>query len=186
MIDLVKLNDYKEAFGFFARQLAYPEKRSMQNLTMDGDVPPPVAELLNAYREQMELLSMEEIEERYVQTFDFQRSTTLYMTYFKFEDSRERGNMLSALKAIYETFGLEMADSELPDYLPLMCEFLYAAEWVGQEKAELGVSTLLSVLEDGTYSLMNALEKIESPYFYLVKALRETFKCCLRKEALES
>ncbi|WP_334074443.1 nitrate reductase molybdenum cofactor assembly chaperone [Paenibacillus sp. A14] len=186
MIDLVKLNDYKEAFGYFARQLAYPEKQSMQNLTMDGDVPPAIAQLLKTYREKMEQLSMEEIEERYVQTFDFQKTTTLYMTFYKYEDSRERGNMMTALKAIYEMFGLEIADSELPDYLPLMCEFLYAAEWGGHEKAELGVNTLLSVLEDGTYSLMNALEKSESPYFYLVKALRETFKCCLRKEALES
>lgn len=185
MIDLVKLTDYKEAFGFFARQLAYPDKLSMQELTMDGAFAPSIQPLIQAYKEKMQERSMDEIEEKYVETFDFQKSSTLYMTFAKYEDSKERGNMLTALKAMYEMYGLEVTDTELPDYLPMMCEFLYAAEWVDNEHAEASMQTMLAIIEDGSFKLLKSLEKADSPYFYLVKALRETFKLCLRKEAAE-
>ncbi|MDU5949135.1 MAG: nitrate reductase, partial [Paenibacillus macerans] len=59
---------------------------------------------------------------------------------------------------------------------------LYAAQWLNQEQAETAMQTLLTVLEDGTYKLMKSLEKQDSPYFYLIKGLRETFKLCLRQE----
>ncbi|MEF2965801.1 nitrate reductase molybdenum cofactor assembly chaperone [Paenibacillus sp. M1] len=186
MIDLVKLNGVKEAFGFFARQLAYPDKLSLSQMTMDGAIAPSIASFIDTYRDKMQQLSMDEIEELYVDTFDFQKSSTLYMTYFKYEDNKERGNMLSTLKAIYDMYGLEIADNELPDYLPLMCEFIYAANLQDDEWSNASINTLLSILEDGTYHLMKALEKCDSPYFYLVKALRETFKLCLRKEAMTS
>lgn len=182
MIDLVKLTEYKEAFGFFARQLAYPDKQAFSEMTMDGALAPSIDSLIDTYREEMQKLSMDEIEELYVQTFDFQKASTLYMTFAKYEDSKERGNMLTALKAIYEMFGLNISDTELPDYLPLMCEFLYAAEWPDNEHAEASINTLVNIVEDGSYGLMKSLEKFNSPYFYLVKALRETFKLCLRKE----
>lgn len=186
MIDLVKLNEFKEAFGFFARQFAYPDKLTMQQLLMDGAIAPSIDPLITAYRAKMQEFSMDEIEELYVQTFDFQKSTTLYMTYTKYEDTKERGNMLTALKAMYEMFGLEVADNELPDYLPLMCEFLYAAEWLGNKHTETSIRTLLTIMEDGTYQLMKSLEKVDSPYFHLVKALRETFKLCVSKEVSQS
>nr|WP_247681565.1 nitrate reductase molybdenum cofactor assembly chaperone [Paenibacillus sp. Marseille-P2973] len=182
VIDLVKLTEYKEAFGFFARQLAYPDKQAFSEMTMDGALAPSIDSLIDTYREEMQKLSMDEIEELYVQTFDFQKASTLYMTFAKYEDSKERGNMLTALKAIYEMFGLNISDTELPDYLPLMCEFLYAAEWPDNEHAEASINTLVNIVEDGSYGLMKSLEKYNSPYFYLVKALRETFKLCLRKE----
>ncbi len=182
VIDLLKLTQYKEAFGFFARQLAYPDKQAFSEMTMDGALAPSIDSLIETYREEMQKLSMDEIEELYVQTFDFQKASTLYMTFAKYEDTKERGNMLTALKAIYEMFGLNISDTELPDYLPLMCEFLYAAEWPDNEHAEASINTLVNIVEDGSYGLMKALEKYKSPYFYLVKALRETFKLCLRKE----
>ncbi|GIP10713.1 nitrate reductase molybdenum cofactor assembly chaperone [Paenibacillus macerans] len=184
MIDLVKLHEYKEMFGFFAGQLAYPDKAAFRELREAEELncPPAVREPIAAYRERMLLLSMDDIEEQYVQTFDFEKSSTLYMTYFKYEDSRERGQMLTALKGVYELYGLEMEGRELPDYLPVMCEFLYAAQWLNQEQAETAMQTLLAVLEDGTYKLMKSLEKQDSPYFYLIKGLRETFKLCLRQE----
>jgi nitrate reductase delta subunit len=105
------------------------------------------------------------------------------MTYFKFEDAKERGQMLVKLKVLYEMYGLEMPDGELPDYLPLMCEFLYAAEWVQDAKTTENFRMPIAILEDGTYHLLKALEKMESPYFHLVKGLRETLKACVEQEA---
>ncbi|MNN33847.1 Nitrate reductase delta subunit [compost metagenome] len=105
------------------------------------------------------------------------------MTYFKFEDSKERGQMLAKLKILYQMFGLDMPDHELSDFLPLMCEFIYAAEWRGNEQAEKDFSVLIGVIEDGTYHLLKSLEKNNNPYYHLIKALRETLKACIRQEA---
>ena len=108
------------------------------------------------------------------------------MTYFKFEDAKERGQMLLRLKILYEMFGLEMPEGELPDYLPLMCEFLYAAEWMKESKASENFRLLFGVLEDGTYHLLVALEKQDSPYRHLIKGLRQTLKACIEQETVNS
>ncbi len=186
VIDLVKLHDHKPLFGLVARQLAYPDKRTFQPVEPETGFGPNIADLLSAFWNKINQLSMDEIEELYVQTFDFQKSSTLYMTHAKFEDSRERGAMLATMKSIYEMYGLEIADNELADYLPLMCEFLYAAQWLNHEHAEESFKTLFAVMEDGTYELLKALENMRSPYYELVKALRETLKQCLRQEVTAS
>ncbi|EGG35481.1 nitrate reductase molybdenum cofactor assembly chaperone [Paenibacillus sp. HGF5] len=186
MINLGKLHDCKHVFGFFAQQLTYPEKLDFHPSVMEEllDSADPAYEPVRTYWTIVHEYSMEEIEELYVQTFDFQAKSTLYMTYYKFEDGRERGQMLARLKETYEMFGLGIEGSELSDYLPLMCEFLYAAPWQGREKeAAESLNLMMAVMEDGTYHLLKALEKYNSPYAYLVQGLRDTFKACLSQEA---
>src|SRR5699024_5790960 len=112
---------------------------------------------------------------------DFHKKATLYMTFFKFEDAKERGQMLAKLKVMYEMFGLVLPSGELSDYLPLISEFLYAAEWLGDERADDSFNILMAVLEDGTYHLLQGLEEVDSIYYPLVKGFRETIKACLLK-----
>ena len=71
---------------------------------------------------------------------------------------------------------------ELPDFLPLMLEFLYAADWLHHPHGLMAMQTVISILEDGTYQLMKSLESKGNPYYPLIKALRETFKLCLSQE----
>lgn len=181
MINLEKLYQKKQAFGFYAQQLTYPEKLDFHPLVIEElfHSSDPAYEHIHKYWNAMHEYSMEQIEELYVQTFDFQKTSTLYMTYSKFQDSKERGQMLAKLKVMYEMFGLDMQNGELSDYLPLMCEFLYAAEWKDDPRAQESLSLLIAVLEDGTYSLMKSLEESNNPYFLLIKSLRETFKACI-------
>ena len=183
MINLEELYKHKHAFGFFAHQLSYPEKINFNPVLFEEsfDSSDPAYEPIQVYWKLMQEYSMEEIEEMYVKTFDFEKDSTLYMTYFKFEDTKERGQMLAKLKVMYEMFGLDMPDEELSDFLPLMSEFLYAAEWRGDERAEESFAMLFAVLEDGTYHLLKSLEKQNSPYYYVIKALRETLKACINK-----
>ena len=183
VINLEELYQHKNAFGFFAHQLLYPEKISFNPVLFEEsfDSSNPGYESVQTYWKLIHEYSMEEIEEMYVKTFDFEKDSTLYMTYFKFEDTKERGQMLAKLKVMYEMFGLNMPDEELSDFLPLMCEFLYAAEWRGDDRAQESFAMLFAVLEDGTYHLLKALEKQNSPYYYVIKALRETLKACINK-----
>lgn len=186
MINLGRVHDFKDVFGFFARQLTYPEKLDFHPSVIEKALGSshPAYESVKTYWNAMYEYSMEQIEEMYVQTFDFQKKSTLYMTFYKFEDSKERGQMLARLKETYQLFGLEIASSELSDYLPLMCEFLYAADWQGHEKeAAESLELMIAVMEDGTYHLLKALEKANSPYFYLIQGLRSTFKACIIQEA---
>lgn len=186
VIDLDKLQMQQPSFGFFARHLTYPDKLDFHPSLLEEawDAGHPAYASIKRYWDSMHEFSLEQIEELYVQTFDFQKKTTLYMTYFKMEDSRERGQMLVRLKETYELFGLEIASSELSDYLPLMCEFLYAARWEGHRKeATESLSLMLAVLEDGTYHLLKELDRLDSPYSGLIRALRDTLKMCTIQEA---
>ena len=185
VIDLKKLYEEKHAFGFFAYQLTYPEKLSFHPSVLEEsfDSSHPAYEDSKKYWDRMHDYSLDEIQEMYTYTFDFQKESTLFMTYVKYADAKERGQMLAKLKVLYEMFGLNMPDGELSDFLPLMSEFIYAAEWLGDPRAQQSFSMLLAVMEDGTYHLMKALEKYDSPYFYLIRGMRETFKSCIRQEA---
>ena len=186
MIDIAKLYDYKNSFGFFASQLMYPEKRDFHPAFLEESFAAdhPAYEDAHAYWNRMHELSLDEIQEQYTETFDFQKDCALYMTYFKFEDAKERGQMLLRMKILYEMFGLEMPEGELPDYLPLMCEFLYAAEWMKERKAPENFRLLFAIFEDGTYHLVQALEKLDSPYRYLVQGLRRTLRACVEQETV--
>lgn len=186
MIDLSKLHNFKQAFGYFALQLMYPEKLDFHPAFLEEafEAGHPAYPHVQAYWSLMQTFSLDEIQENYAATFDFQRDCALYMTYFKFEDAKERGQILAKLKILYEMYGLEMPEGELPDYLPLMCEFLYAAEWLNDPAAPENFRMLTAIFEDGTYHLLQALNKHESPYFHLIKGLRETLKACIEQEAL--
>ena len=184
VINLDHLYAEKSVFGFFASQLSYPEKQTFHPSVLEESIDSSntAYQDVKRYWDLMHTYSLEEIQELYTHTFDFQKDSTLFMTYVKYEESRERGQMLARLKVLYEMFGLIMPDNELSDYLPLMCEFIYAAEWRGDPRAQQSFSMLLAVLEDGSYNLMKALEKYDSPYYYLVRGMREVFKSCIQQE----
>ncbi len=180
VINLEKLKELKPSFEFFSNQLIYPEKLSFHPREYE-DVftnTHPAYEAVTQYWKDMHEISLEDIRQVYTYTFDFEKDTTLYMTYVQFEDTRERGQMLAKLKVLYEMFGLEMDEGELSDFLPLMCEFIYAAPWEEDSRAEESLGMLLMVIEDGTYHLMNKLDEMKSPYYNLIVALRETCKSC--------
>ncbi|HLQ72812.1 MAG TPA: nitrate reductase molybdenum cofactor assembly chaperone [Bacillota bacterium] len=186
MIDLEKLSEQKHVFRFFSNHLSYPETDPFVGERLEDVIPPthPSYLYVKRYYDEMYEHKLYTLRTKYIETFDFQKDTTLYMTYIKFEDSKERGQMLARLKVLYEMFGLYMPDGELSDYLPLMCEFIFAADWQGDSRAEQSFSLLLAVLEDGSYHLMKALEKHDSPFLHLVKGMRETFKVCIVQEGV--
>lgn len=64
-----------------------------------------------------------QLQDEYVQTFDFDRRASLYLTYHTHGDRRQRGLELVRLKRRFAEAGLELSDRELPDYLPALLEF---------------------------------------------------------------
>jgi nitrate reductase delta subunit len=65
-----------------------------------------------------------DLQERYVLLFDRTRSLSLHLFEHVHGESRDRGQAMVDLKALYERHGLTMSANELPDHLPLFLEFL--------------------------------------------------------------
>jgi nitrate reductase delta subunit len=64
------------------------------------------------------------LQEAYVALFDRGRSTSLHLFEHVHGDSRERGQAMVDLKALYARAGFVLAGSELPDYIPAVLEYL--------------------------------------------------------------
>ncbi|MCB2168971.1 MAG: nitrate reductase molybdenum cofactor assembly chaperone [Deltaproteobacteria bacterium] len=64
------------------------------------------------------------VQERYTAVFDMDPATTLNVTYHAFGDNEKRAAALAYLQHNYEQAGWARVTGELPDYLPLMLEFL--------------------------------------------------------------
>lgn len=64
------------------------------------------------------------LQERYTAAFDLNPATTLNMSYHAWRDSEKRAAVLTRLQQAYNDAGYEKTSAELPDYLPLVLEFL--------------------------------------------------------------
>jgi nitrate reductase molybdenum cofactor assembly chaperone NarJ/NarW len=65
-----------------------------------------------------------DLQERYGLLFDRSKTLALHLFEHVHGESRDRGQAMVDLKAMYEQAGLAIAANELPDYVPLFLEFL--------------------------------------------------------------
>lgn len=71
-------------------------------------------------------LDLYDAQERYVFLFDRTRALSLHMFEHVHGESRDRGQAMVDLMAMYDAHGFAIDAKELPDYLPLFLEFLSA------------------------------------------------------------
>ncbi len=93
-------------------------------LDTEALLPKPQRDFLNRLIVEIETRDLYDLEERYVLLFDRTRSLSLHMFEHVHGDGRDRGQAMLDLKALYDKHGLDIAASELPDFLPLFLEFL--------------------------------------------------------------
>lgn len=79
---------------------------------------------IRAFINALNTQSLIQIQERYTAVFDIDPATTLNMTYHAFGDNEKRAAALAHLQHHYEQAGWERITGELPDFLPMMLEFL--------------------------------------------------------------
>jgi nitrate reductase molybdenum cofactor assembly chaperone NarJ/NarW len=99
----------------------------------------------------------------YAENFDFKRRGCLYLSYYRYGDSRARGQVLADMKATYARAGYPLDTTELPDYLPLVLEF-------ASEVPEEG-HRMLAEHRAAIEVIRRSLRHDKSPYAYLVEAL---------------
>lgn len=170
-------------FGCVAVLLSYPDESFADDLAAVANA---AAELpsgrartaitgITAWLSEMPLMKAAEV---YVDTFDLRRGTSLYLTYYRHGDTRERGMALAALVDAYRAAGFAPTPGELPDFLPALLE-LAAAHRAG--------AALLAEQRAGIDALRVALDKAGSPYAAVVAAVADTLPSPSRadRDALE-
>ncbi len=134
-------------------------------IAAEGLVGAGEAAALGPLLEDLRALDMYELQARYVDLFDRSRKLSLHLFEHVHGESRDRGQAMVDLAALYRAGGLALAENELPDYLPLFLEYL-ATRPLGEARALLGeVDHILA-------SLQEALERRGTPYAAVFAALR--------------
>lgn len=105
-----------------------------------------------------------DLQERYVLLFDRSRSLSLNLFEHIHGESRDRGGAMVDLLETYRAGGLELSASELPDYLPVLLEFL-STQTLQQAQ---------EILADAGHILLalsTRLVRRQSPYAAVLQAL---------------
>lgn len=129
-------------------------------------------------------------EETYVELFELDPRCPLYLGSYGFEEPKtcaqaaisDRNEYMIELIAIYRHFGLSLRGRELPDYLPLMMEFL--ALTVDQEDA-LRERFIREYLLPFLPPFRERLKTTHSPYLFLCDALERLLRLDLEVQARE-
>ena len=123
----------------------------------------PAREYMIGFLDYWEKEPPRRLQSGYAENFDFKRRGNLYLTYYRYGDSRARGQALVDMKEAYNRAGYPLDTNELPDYLPLILEFTAAAP-------EEGLAMLAehrAAIEVVRRSLLHD----KSPYARLIEAL---------------
>ncbi|GBC93724.1 Nitrate reductase molybdenum cofactor assembly chaperone NarJ [bacterium HR15] len=120
-------------------------------------------------------------EEEYIELFELNPRCPLYLGSHVFEEPKtcaqaavsDRNNYMIELLGIYRHFGFVPNGKELPDYLPLMVEFL--ALTAGSEDP-LREKFIRENLMPFLPPLRSRLEELGTPFLYLLDALERVLK----------
>jgi nitrate reductase delta subunit len=119
---------------------------------------------IHAWLAEYEAADLMELQEAYGSLFDRGRATSLLLFEHVHGESRDRGQAMVDLMALYGGHGFEINTRELPDYIPMYIEYLSQRP---REEAENGLLDVAHIL-----ALIGArLEDRGSEYGLLFRAL---------------
>jgi nitrate reductase delta subunit len=109
--------------------LGYPDQEVLEALpemqaAAAGLGDPLARERLSHFMTLMKAQSLLKLQEHYTAVFDMNPSASLNLTYHLMGDREDRGRSLAELLEVYRQAGFEPAVNELPDFLPLLLEFI--------------------------------------------------------------
>jgi nitrate reductase delta subunit len=105
-------------------------------------------------------------EAAYVQLFDRGRATSLHLFEHVHGDSRDRGPAMVDLAQTYDQAGLYLAPGELPDYLPVVLEFVSTQP---PREARAFLNEMTHIFN----AIFSALQQRQSAYASVIGALLE-------------
>ena len=127
-------------------------------------VPARLAAHITALAAELATADRFDLEGRYHQLFDRSRALSLNLYEHVHGESRDRGQAMVELLGIYDAHGFDLAARELPDFLPVFCEFLSLLP-VDDARALLGEAGHVIA------AIAERLKKRRSPYQWPMHAL---------------
>ena len=150
------------------------DERVAQNLARLGAS--PVRERIARFLESPRSSDVDE----YTQTLELAPPCPLYLGAYIYEEPSScrgagasgRNQFMIELAALYEHFGVTLGDQELPDFVPVVIEFM-AVSLDRPERDGIGLRRRLvdKYVHPGIAPLRKALQKYESVYDLLIEAL---------------
>src|SRR5665647_2615006 len=170
---MAKLPDTSISLRVLARLLSYPDSTLRHDLAdmrsalhADRALHQARKEELYALMRQLTAGTPLDNESEFVELFDHGRSTSLHLFEHVHGDSRERGPAMIDLAQTYEKAGLFLAPGEMPDYLPVVLEFV-STQPPKEARAFLGEMAHIF------NAIFNALQQRQSAYASVLGALLE-------------
>lgn len=125
----------KELYTQFAKLLEFPREDIRPNVEeciqelYESQYPEEVIKELLSFKNDLDRISLDSLQELYSYTFELVSDTTLDMGYYLHagQDGFKRAKNLVAIKAMYRDKGFpfeEIAKGELPDHLAVLLQFL--------------------------------------------------------------
>lgn len=157
-----------------SRLLDYPDAPA---LAVQPELLPrgPARRAVERFAASLEGVELRELQREYVETFDFDRRASLFLTFHRYGDRRRRGIELVRLKRRYAEAGLELAEGELPDALPAVLEFAALAPEAGAD--------VLAGLREPIELVRARLAERGSRYAHLLDAVVATLPRLTRAQA---
>ena len=162
-----------QTFKVLAHLLSYPDAAIRAHLGEMRDALHAEAALsasrlaeLDALIAALQRLDPLDNESAYVELFDRGRSTSLHLFEHVHGDSRDRGPAMIDLAQTYEKAGLYLSPDELPDYLPVVLQFVSTQP---ARQAREFLAEMAHILN----ALFNALQQRGTLYAGVLGALLE-------------
>jgi nitrate reductase delta subunit len=170
---MAQLPNASTSLRILARLLSYPDSVLRKNLpdmraalASEKAIGPERMTELDALMANLQNGDALENEAEYVQIFDRGRATSLHLFEHVHGDSRDRGPAMIDLAQTYEKAGLFLAPGEMPDYLPVVLEFVSTQP---PKEARAFLSEMAHIFN----AIFNALQQRESAYASVLGALLE-------------
>ena len=169
----VPRDEARSALRQAAWALGYPDRRFWRLCrslgrarSESGETSGSEGEPLSHFLSEISSRSEGWLEEHYVATFDFSPEHSLYLTSHEHGDDRARGTAMLALKKRIEEAGYFLDEGQLPDFLPLLLEFLSVAGLDPEDPVE----PRLRAVAD---RIAASLETAQSPYVWVFRSIQE-------------
>ncbi|MEU3009721.1 nitrate reductase molybdenum cofactor assembly chaperone [Nocardia asteroides] len=151
--------------------LAYPDSGHSERLDLVDQLcahlPPEQAEPLSTATAALRALPKTLAAQRYVDTFDLRRHSTLLLTYWTDGDTRNRGMAMLAFNDAYRAAGVNPPAGEVPDHLTVVLEFAATVDPVAG-------AALLVAHRRAIEAIRLALTQDGSPYAAVLTAVAGT------------
>jgi nitrate reductase molybdenum cofactor assembly chaperone len=182
-MDNVKKNKIiKEVYKLISDLWCSPSDTNIQNIKKDSE---NLIKKLEAVNKEAAILLQKFIEEKtiseesYIDLFELDPKCPLYLGTHSYDEPKtcagagvsDRNKYMIELRAIYKHFEKIADEKELPDYLPLMIDFLSLT--INSKNDSVRGKFIKEYLLPFLPPVQSKLKELKTPYVYLIDALNK-------------